>query len=89
MPDEIHITATHEKWRFRCLAPERYGAMDGHTNWFPIDGVFRCAQCAEEARTNPEVDPEYDQLFDKRSEQLVSREAIDLDVSAKPSPTGV
>jgi hypothetical protein len=79
------ITADHQKWRYRCLAPDRYDIDEGHSNWFPINGVFRCWSCAEQARTNPEVDPEYALLRDTRTGELVARQDIILDVHTDPS----
>lgn len=89
MPEAIHITAIHEKWRFECLATERYGAEQGHTNWFPIDGVFRCHGCAELARNDPSIDPEYSRLRDKKTGSVIGRENIVLDVSHGATAKGV
>lgn len=74
----VTIDSAVEKWRYRCLAPDRYGLAEGHTNWFPIDGVFRCRSCAEQARTDPAVDPEYAFLRDTRTGELVARDDIRL-----------
>lgn len=74
----VTIDSAVEKWRYRCLAPDRYDLPEGHTNWFPIDGVFRCRSCAEQARTDPAVDPEYAHLRDMRTGELVAREEIRL-----------
>lgn len=78
--EAVHtITSQHEKWRFWC-DPDRQ-----HTNWFPIDGKFRCAECAKQRNTNPSVDPEVEQLYDQVTETYVSREQIKLDINPRPS----
>lgn len=88
MSDHI-ITADHQKWRYRCLADDRYGLDEGHSNWFPINGVFRCWSCAQQARTNPEIDPEYAALRDTRTGELVKRHEIILDTQPDPTTTRV
>jgi hypothetical protein len=89
MSPTITIGSPAEKWRLRCLADERYDLAEGHTTWFPIDGVFRCRSCAEQARTDPDVDPQYDVLKDTRSEQYVARRDVVLAVERQPRATGV
>lgn len=89
MPDTIRITAAHEKWRFECLATDRYGAREGHTNWFPIDGKFRCIGCSEAARNDPEINPEYERLRDKKTGEIVERDEIELAIGPSPTPTRV
>lgn len=89
MSGKLTIGSAAEKWRLRCLADERYGLAEGHSNWFPIDGVFRCRSCAEQARTNPQVDPEYEVLKDTRTGGYVSRHEIVLAIERQPTATGV
>lgn len=74
MPQEDHVvTAPHEKWRYCC--PTRRE----HTNWFPINGHFRCKGCAElRAAGNASVEPEFDALRDKQTGGLVPREELTL-----------
>lgn len=80
MAPRIHITAIHEKWRFVC--PRSRDLPDrNHTNWFPLNGVFRCRSCERSRESHPEIDPDYDRLWDLREERWVPREEIDLDVT--------
>lgn len=85
MPAKLTIGSQAEKWRLRCLADERYDLEEGHSNWFPIDGFFRCRTCAEQARTNPEVDPEYEALKDTRTGEYLTRPDV---VFASNCPQG-
>lgn len=85
MPERIHITSTAEKWRLECPNGE---IGEGHTNWFPIDGVFRCHGCAEQARHDPSICPEYDVLRDKKTGELVERDKVVLDVQRKARAAG-
>lgn len=80
------ITTLVEKWRFECPRGERAG--DGHTNWFPIDGVFRCKGCAELRNAGEDVEPETAKLRDKKTGRLVEREEIELDVQRGRRATG-
>ena len=82
----IRITSIAEKWRLECPNGE---IGEGHTNWFPIDGVFRCEGCVEQRRTDPTVDPQYTHLRDKKTGELVAREDIVLAIDRQPSATGV
>jgi len=90
MPTPITIASQAEKWRLRCLANERYPDVDeGHANWFPIDGIFRCKTCAKQARTDPRVDPEYEVLMDTSTGEYLARHDVVLAVERQPAPTGV
>lgn len=71
------ISSIVEKWRFECLYADCTG--DSHTNWFPINGHFRCRTCAEFRNADPGVEAEYDKLRDKRTGELVQREDIILE----------
>lgn len=69
------IESLAAKWRFVC--PRSFEQPhDGHTNWHPIDGKFRCRTCADRRG----VDPEYTELIDTKTGERVVREAIVLDV---------
>ncbi|MFB6299102.1 MAG: hypothetical protein ABEH65_02460, partial [Halobacteriales archaeon] len=72
MSEQYRISTIPKKWRFVC--------PKGHSNWFPIDGVFRCQTCAEQARLDPEIEPEFEQLKDQETGERVDREQIVLDV---------
>lgn len=72
------ITRQREKWRFECLVTDELG--DGHTNWFPINGHFRCRGCSDLRANGVAVEPEYDQLRDKVTGDLVSRGEIVLEI---------
>jgi hypothetical protein len=62
------IQSKASKWRYRC--PQE------HTNWYPIDGKFRCRTCASDR----DRDPEYRALVDTKTDERVPREEIELDV---------
>lgn len=73
----ITIRSPHEKWRLVC--------DEGHTNWFPIDGHFRCQQCARLRLHDPEVDAEKWTLWDKKEERHVTREQVELKIGDGPT----
>lgn len=75
MPETLRISTIAEKWRLECPNGD---VGEGHTNWFPIDGVFRCQGCAELARHDPERQTEYPSLRDKKTGRLVEREQVVL-----------
>lgn len=78
------ITRQREKWRYECLISDTVG--ESHTNWFPINGHFRCRSCADLRATGHEgVEPEYHQLRDKSTGELVSRGEIVLEISSVPA----
>ena len=80
MPREEHkITSHPEKWRYGCPTPRE------HTNWFPINGHFRCHGCAElRAAGEDSIEPEFDELRDKKTGELIPRSEISLAVDDKP-----
>lgn len=81
------ITRYREKWRFECLISSTVG--DSHTNWFPINGHFRCRTCADlRAAGHRDVSPEYNQLRDKTTGELVGRGEIMLDIQQGPAVEG-
>jgi len=86
MSEEMHVvTSTHEKWRYECPNGE---PGEGHTNWFPINGVFRCKGCSELRKKNPDIDPEYEELRDKKTGEIIPREQITLDIDRPKASSG-
>lgn len=82
------ITTLVEKWRFECPRGSEPG--DGHTNWFPIDGVFRCKGCAELRNAGEDVEPETARLRDKKTgRRSIARSTRATASTATPSgPAG-
>lgn len=78
MPSNEHtITRPVEKWRYVCPTPRE------HTNWFPINGHFRCKGCAELRNAGAsEVEPEHDHVRDQRTGELIPREEITLAIDS-------
>lgn len=74
----IRISSTVQKWRYRC--PE------GHTNWFPIDGKFRCRSCAKNRNAGADVDPEFEHLHDQETGEQLSRADVVLATGHKATP---
>lgn len=74
MPETEHIiTSTVEKWRYVCPTSRE------HTNWFPINGHFRCKGCADlRSAGASDVDPEHDHLRDQTTGELIPRDEITL-----------
>lgn len=69
------IRTLAKKWRYAC--PE------GHTNWYPINGHFRCRSCAKHAEAGADVDPEFHELHDKQTGAALDRDQIRLDTRGR------
>lgn len=59
-----------DRWKWRCPA--------GHTNWEPTNEHFYCAQCARQAEQGADVEPEFDQLRNARTNELRERDEIEI-----------
>lgn len=57
-------TGTGHKHRWECPA--------GHKSWERINAHVFCHACSQERHLNPEVDPEWDELRDTRTGELVA-----------------
>lgn len=69
MGANITIELENETDRWRWVCPR------GHRSWEPTNGHFWCATCA---RNWDDIDPEFDELRDKRTGETVPREEIVL-----------
>lgn len=56
-------TGTGHKHRWECPA--------GHSSWERVNSHIVCHACIQERHQNPEVDPEWHQLRDKKTGELV------------------
>lgn len=61
-------TGTGHKHRYECPA--------GHTSWERTNSHVYCHGCRKERATNPDVDPEWYELYDKVENQMVSFEDL-------------
>lgn len=52
----------------------RYVCPRGHRSWEPTNHHFWCARCA----SSYDVDPEFDELHDKRTDETIPREEVTL-----------
>ena len=66
----IILSDRGDRWRFRC--------PQGHANWEPTNHHFWCQTCAGAAEHGVDVEPEFAELHDLRSGELVERERIEL-----------
>lgn len=62
-----------DRWRFVC--------PNGHRTWEPTNYHFWCSSCAQAVQQDPEldVDPEFDQLHDKRTDELLERDEVEIE----------
>jgi hypothetical protein len=63
---EIDLTDEVDRWRYVC--------PHGHRTWEPWNGHFWCQRCA----ARPNVDPEFEKLYDKRDDRDLHREDVRL-----------
>ena len=68
MSVEIELDDDADRWRFAC--------PNGHRSWEPTNGHFWCAQCAQ--TLSDDVDPEFYELHDRKTGDLLQREDIRL-----------
>lgn len=67
MPTEIRLTDSTDRWRFCCPA--------GHRSWEPTNHHFWCKRCASR---EPGPDPEFDELHDRKTGEMIARDEITL-----------
>lgn len=66
---EIVLEDERDRWRWVCPSPGE------HRSWEPTNSHFWCAACAN---AGPDVDPEFDELRNKVTGEVVPRERIRL-----------
>ncbi|MFP9192975.1 hypothetical protein ACLI4Q_15145 [Natrialbaceae archaeon A-CW1-1] len=64
---EIRLADRTDRWRFVCPR--------GHRSWEPTNFHFWCQQCASNWA---DVDPEFDELHDRKTGKMVSRSELTL-----------
>ena len=64
---EIRLTDSADRWRFTCPA--------GHRSWEPTNYHFWCQQCAQRP---DDTDPEFHELRDTKTDELVGRDELEL-----------
>nr|WP_226043550.1 hypothetical protein [Natrinema sp. DC36] len=65
---EVQLERKTDRWRYTC--------PQGHRSWEPTNFHFWCQQCSR--HLSDDVDPEFDELRDRRTGDLISREDIEL-----------
>lgn len=72
--EQIVITTTVEKWRFKC-------PHFRHDDWRLWNGVFQCVTCRKLRDAGElDVDPVFDELWDDKEKQLVERERLRIEL---------
>lgn len=66
---KVELENKTDRWRFTCPS--------GHRSWEPTNYHFWCQQCAR--TLSDKVEPEFEQLHDKKTGQLIARDEIDLE----------
>ncbi len=66
----IEIDAERASWRFRCPV--------GHAAWIPSGSELFCRTCAEAAGRGARVDPEFKELLDLKTRQMVPWGHVEL-----------
>ena len=69
MPIEIGLDDEGDRWKWVC--------PNGHRSWEPTNRHFWCRQCAQQ-NWNDDVDPEFDQLRNAATGELVARDDVQL-----------
>lgn len=64
---EIKLADPADRWRYCCPR--------GHRSWEPTNHHFWCQQCAQ-AHGGP--GPEFDELRDRKTDELLERDAVEL-----------
>lgn len=64
---EIKLDGDADRWRYVCPA--------GHRSWEPTNEHFWCAACA---RALDDVDPSFEQLRDRKTDELLERGDVQL-----------
>lgn len=55
------------------LDRRRYGCPRGHVNWEPWDSYLWCASCARDCW---DVDPQFDEILDKKTGETIPRARV-------------
>ena len=74
MSVRIKLDDEADRWRYTCPV--------GHRSWEPVNGHFWCAQCAQ--NYEDDVEPEFDQLHDRKTNALLDRGEVRLQTTAGP-----
>ena len=74
MSVRIQLENETDRWRYTCPV--------GHRSWEPVNGHFWCSKCAK--NYGDEVEPEFDQLRDRKTHELLSRSEVVLETPAGP-----
>lgn len=67
---EIDADDDADRWRYVCPR--------GHRSWEPTNNHFWCKRCSELAEQGVDVDPEFDELVDRRTRETFAREEITI-----------
>ena len=67
---KIDLSDESDRWEWRCPV--------GHTAWEPTNFHFWCRQCARSWSHNDDIEPEFQQLRNDRTDELVAREDVRL-----------
>ncbi|WP_245838505.1 hypothetical protein [Natronoarchaeum philippinense] len=65
-----------DRWKWVC--------PQGHRTWEPTNYHFWCAECAKNWSHNEDLDPEFDELRNKKTGETVTRDEIVLMTPAGP-----
>jgi len=72
----IKLEDKQDRWRFVC--------PNGHSAWEATNGHFWCATCARAEAVSNDVEPSFDKLRDKKTDDLVERDEIKLMTEVGP-----
>jgi hypothetical protein len=70
----IQLNDETDRWRYTCPV--------GHRSWEPVNSHFWCAKCAQ--NYSSDVDPEFDELRDRKTDELLARNEVVLETPAGP-----
>jgi len=68
MSVQIQLEDETDRWRYTC--------PNGHRSWEPVNGHFWCAKCSQ--NYGDDVDPEFGELRDRKTGELLERDEVDL-----------
>lgn len=69
-PVSINLDDDTDRWRWAC--------PNGHRSWEATNEHFWCAQCAQAAAHDADVEPEFDELRNLTTGETVRRDEIEL-----------
>lgn len=72
----IDLSDDSDRWQWVCPR--------GHRSWEPTNYHFWCARCARSWSHNDDVDPEFDELRNGRTNELVGRDEVRLVYGTDP-----